>query len=278
MNAILQSQLDRVEAALTTLIDSIAAYSPSTSTANTLLAADDALQAGLQQLAQHQKNHNRILRLQGKISQQNAQITSTLTALADTRTDLLSTPTSLPQKDTRNVPYAELLDYAKRISRYTLLPNSRPPLALPKLRSDPAQALAINGDAESEKEGDPERKGKGTDELPDEEKAWLEALRQMPSTPWISEDTMKRGALAQIQAMVERGEDPANQQLGEIGGEHGEMKENGEDFERGQKEGVIGGDNAGIRQNDKRQERKVENPEVFGGLDLYDPSNPEGDG
>ena len=278
MNTVLQSQLDKVETALAALVDSIAAYSPSTSAANTLLAADDGLQAGLQQLAQHQRNHARILALQEKISQQNAQITSTLTALVDTRTDLLSIPTSLPQKDTRNVPYVELLNYAKRISRYTIPPNSRPPLALPKLPLDSTQAPAVNGDVESEKEGDEERKGMGTEALEDEEKKWLEPLRQIPFAPWVSEDAMKRGALAQIQAMVERGEDPADVKAEGTGDEHGEIDQSGEDLGRGQEEGAVGGDTAGIRRDDKRQERLIAKPEVFGGLDLYDPNNPDGDG
>lgn len=49
MEAVLQSQLDRVETALTTLIESIASYNPSISAANDLLAADDELNKGVEQ-------------------------------------------------------------------------------------------------------------------------------------------------------------------------------------------------------------------------------------
>lgn len=49
MNAILQAQLDRVESALSTLIESIASYNPSIPAANALLAADDDLNTGLKQ-------------------------------------------------------------------------------------------------------------------------------------------------------------------------------------------------------------------------------------
>lgn len=49
MNTIIQAQLDRVETALNTLIESIASYNPSIPAANALLAADDDLNKGLKQ-------------------------------------------------------------------------------------------------------------------------------------------------------------------------------------------------------------------------------------
>ncbi len=49
MNIIIQSQLDRVEMALNTLIESIASYNPSIPAANALLAADEDLNKGLKQ-------------------------------------------------------------------------------------------------------------------------------------------------------------------------------------------------------------------------------------
>lgn len=49
MNAIIQAQLERVESALSTLIESIASYNPSIPAANALLAADDDLNKGLKQ-------------------------------------------------------------------------------------------------------------------------------------------------------------------------------------------------------------------------------------
>ena len=49
MNSALQSQLDRIENALNTLIDSITSYNPSVPATQELLAADDALTDGLDQ-------------------------------------------------------------------------------------------------------------------------------------------------------------------------------------------------------------------------------------
>ena len=47
MNSIIQGQLDRVETALNTLIESIASYNPSVTAANDLLAADNELAQGV---------------------------------------------------------------------------------------------------------------------------------------------------------------------------------------------------------------------------------------
>lgn len=49
MDAALQSQFQRVETALNTLIDSITSYNPSPQAAVDLLAADDELTKGLEQ-------------------------------------------------------------------------------------------------------------------------------------------------------------------------------------------------------------------------------------
>ncbi len=263
MNAAIQSQLNRVESALTTLIESIAAYNPSISAANTLLAADDELQRGLKQLARHQANHAHILSFHEKIDQQNAQITSTVAALADLRTDLLSTPTSLPLKDTRKVPYTEILLYAKRISRYTVPPASRPPLppAQPQIVADPTPA--VNGDAEGPKKVGEEGKGIGTEALGADERQWLEPLMQMPFVPWVDDDTMRRGALAQIQALVERGEDPAD--VKSEGAEEDGVKEAGSGMED-----VVREQMADLGGRDVRREQESK-PAVFSGLDLYDP-------
>ena len=275
MNSILQSQFDRIETVLATLIDSIAAYNPSIAAANNLLTADDELQIGLKQLIQHQRNHARILALHEQISQQNMQITTNLTTLADLRNDLLSTPTSIPPKDARKVPYTELLDYAKHISRYTAPLTARKLPALSKPRPDATPA--VNGEVESAKEGDDEGKGIGTEALEDEERKWLEPLMQIPFAPWVSDDVMKRGALAQIQAMVERGEEPSQAKPeGEV--EIGEDQKAGERVEEVQDESSVSGNIMGTREGEKRQERRIAKPGVFGGLDLYDPSNPDEEG
>lgn len=277
MNDIIQTQLDRVETALTQLIDSISSYNPSIPATSALLIADDELKQGLQQLTTHQRNHARMHHLREQIAQKNNSITTTLKTLAATRADLLSQPTSLPTSETRKVPYSDLLDYAKRISRYTVPPTFRPPLPLPTAQSQtpapPPAAAAVNGandatslvketrdgDAATENGGDKDGIGMGS--LEEVERKWLDPLAGMGFVPWVGEEAMRSGALAEIQAMVERGEDPGAVGVDE-GKEEGEGME-GVEGEKGEEE---------EKRVERRAERRVEEkPKVFGGLDLYDP-------
>lgn len=270
MNTVIQAQLDRVETALNTLIESIASYNPSIPAANALLAADDDLDKRLKQLSTHQRNHARIRSLRTTIDLQNASITDTLTTLASTRADLLSTPSSLPQKDARNVPYNELLDYAKRISRYTVPPTFRPNLPLaqpPPLPAVNGDAMAVEGGAEDIKE---EKMGRGTASLEDVERKWLDPLTQIPFVPWVNDETIKRGALAEIQSMVERGEDPENMAAGG-------SEEKGETMETGQSEDAVGMGRDSNADGGMGMQTREEKPKVFGGLDLYDPDSPDVD-
>lgn len=48
MKSLIQGQLDRVDSALNTLVDSIASYNPSVFAATELLAADDELTKGIE--------------------------------------------------------------------------------------------------------------------------------------------------------------------------------------------------------------------------------------
>lgn len=194
-------------------------------------------------VCQHHRNHARILALRQKIASQNALITSNLTLLASTRSDLLSTPTSLPDKTRRDVPYRELLAYAKRISRFTAPPGFRSQTAL---------------DAAEGKEGI------GLESLDRLEKQWLDPLTGVQFTPWPGEEVIKRGALAEIQGMVERGVDPEGVGRGDVGGEEVKIEGEGGDGEGG------GGADVIIREGNGRVQRE-EKPKVFGGLDLYDP-------
>lgn len=88
--------------------------------------------------------------------------------------------------------------------------------------------------------------------------------------PWVNDETIKRGALAEIQSMVERGEDP--EKVG-VGGseEKGEMMEIGGSEVGVGREGDVSADGGLVMQ------RREEKPKVFGGLDLYDPDSPDVD-
>ncbi|MCJ1359077.1 MAG: hypothetical protein MMC33_009077 [Icmadophila ericetorum] len=166
MNKIITAQLDRVEVALTTLIDSIISYNPSISAAQELLDADTSLSKGLEQcnhprtqvrasnfpklpnlftkpssctifpetitdisltVSRHQANQSRLLSLRATVTSLDAKITSDLTLLAATRKEVLALPaTTFPPGAQREVPYEELLNYARNIAKFTIPPSWRP--------------------------------------------------------------------------------------------------------------------------------------------------------
>lgn len=114
-----------------------------------------------------------------------------------------------------------------------------------------------------------EKEGRGTASLEDTERKWLDPLTQIPFVPWVNDETIKRGALAEIQGMVERGEDPGNV---EIGAEEEDKKET---TEVGNDEDAVGRASGASVDGGIGMQRREERPKVFGGLDLYDPDSPD---
>lgn len=111
-----------------------------------------------------------------------------------------------------------------------------------------------------------EKECRGTASLEDIERKWLDPRAQIPFVPWVNDETIKRGALAEIQNMVERGEHP--EKVGAGGSEErGETIETGKSGDALEKEGAVSAD--GVLGMQKREEK----PKVFGGLDLYDPDS-----
>ena len=119
--------------------------------------------------------------------------------------------------------------------------------------------MAVEEGAEDFKE---DKEGRGTASLEDMERKWLDPLTQIPFVPWVNDETINRGALAEIQHLIERGEDP--EKVGARGSEdQGETMEVGKSEDEAVKEGGVsthGG--MGVQ-------RREEKPKVFGGLDLY---------
>ena len=264
MNTILQSQLDRIETALATFTESIATYNPSIPSAQALLSADSDLQQSLQDLYVHQKNHARIQQLRKKINDQNAQITSTLQLLADTRADLLSIPTSLAPPHRKSISYTELLDYAKHISQFTMAPMLRPQIVTESRPSEPENDVSVSVGRSSE-----DVEGIALESLVQEEKQWLDPWTGVQFTPWPSEEVMKRSALAKIQGMSGWEKDQKERDLETKGEQEIEGEEKETDISRyteQMKASVSGGQGV-------LMQRREEKPKVFGGLDLYDPDD-----
>ncbi|KAL8673635.1 MAG: hypothetical protein Q9168_001941 [Polycauliona sp. 1 TL-2023] len=296
MNGIIQSQLDRVDTALTALITSIDSYNPSVPAAVDLLAADDELQKGVKLLAQHQTNHSRILRLRSDLEAHEQQTKSTLTLLAETREELLSTPATTFPAHARNVPFTELLEYAKNISRYTVPPTFREPLPQPKAAdaTDKAEGAtpAINGTGDSVAEareanaiangaelqnGETKERGVGVSSLTPDEVLWLNELARTDFVPWPNEEVIKRGALGQIQVMLEQGVNPESTGAAEEAARRVEAEDTEKNVPMGAEQVAAiveaGQNNVESGEGRMEQPRREEKPKVFKGLDLDEDSD-----
>ena len=114
------------------------------------------------------------------------------------------------------------------------------------------------------------------------EKQWLDPWTGVLVTPWPGEDVLKRGALAELQAIVESGGSVEadgkvvtgdDEQLMDGGAGEGAMEVDGGagpdvDVSKGVRGGPEGLENGHVG---KIVEKREEKPKVFGGLDLYDP-------
>jgi hypothetical protein len=176
-------------------------------------------------VSQHQTNHARILQLRQTADALDDQIKTSISLLAETRKELLATPFTDSTKSSRDVPFDELLAYAKRISRFTVPPSYRP--APPKLPEDTAKPsietedvamsngaatspalLAVEAESQEPQHLAEENQGRGYAALSDAQKEWLDHMSKAPFIPWPNEEDMKRGALVAVQTMLEQGHDP----------------------------------------------------------------------
>ncbi|KAI5801717.1 mediator complex, subunit Med4, partial [Peziza echinospora] len=176
MNVIMEKSFDSLEAALTQLIESISSYTPSPLAASALVIADNGISESLELLAEHQANHQKIQSLRATSGALDHRLAQLLSALAQTRRQLQAVPAStLPAS--RDVPYDELLAYARKISKYTRPSGAQRPVPVP---AAPAQQ--------------PNRPELG---LTEQEAQALDSAGRA-FFPWPSEELMGRGALATL--------------------------------------------------------------------------------
>ncbi|KAI0006243.1 hypothetical protein F4779DRAFT_620758 [Xylariaceae sp. FL0662B] len=230
----LDACFDRVEKALGTLVDSIAKYHPSTSQAHDLGLADIELNKGLEDLQTHQSNYRRILDLRAATDAFDGQIKDTLRLLATTRKELINTSaTVFPDGPSYDINYDELLSYARRISKTTMPPagamNHTPSDPQQKVEpgatetaattpgetpngTQPQSASEIPGHAIQqalEPASQPAVTSSGTT-LPEHLSAHLNPNLGLEFIPWPNEEQVRKGAIASIAYIVEKGIDPEN--------------------------------------------------------------------
>lgn len=179
----------------------------------------------------HQNNHLRILQLRESSAALDAQIRDTLTNLAATRKDLVTTQTtSFPDGPNYPIAYEELLQYARRISKTSMPPaGSFPPITTPPEGQTPvpdSQAQSVmtpsapnssqvqspavmNGTPQMNSEPATQQTGTSANTtLPEVVSQYLNPLSGQTFFPWPMEDKIRAGALASNQILSEQGIDP----------------------------------------------------------------------
>ena len=189
----------------------------------------------------HQSNHIRILELRQTTESLDETLRSTLKLLADTRKEILAIPSSTTTEEPRReVKADELLAYAKFISKTTVPPTFRKHDKLPlPIKSDNAQAQITNGIATPPLAGQKldgasyvRSENVGTKAMNEDQKRLLDPLQGLTFEPWPSHDIIQRGALGDIQRMIENGQDPASVLTAEEQAEFDRRKREGEELER----------------------------------------------
>ena len=175
-------------------------------------------------VAQHQANYSRILQLRQTAELLDAQIKSTVQLLGDTRKELISMPFASTPASARDIPFEDLLAYAKKISLFTVPPTFRP--APPKLQepNKPAAeaedtvmangtprsllSATVEGGLPAVLDKQEESRGIGFAQLSEEQKNFVEEVGSLPFVPWPHQDLFKQGGLAKLQEKIEQGFDP----------------------------------------------------------------------
>lgn len=234
----------------------------------------------------HQEYYARILHLRETVDNLNQRITASLSSLADVRKELLATPATVFSQDQRNVPYAELLDYASRITKYSIPPTLRqpvsiiqaadttqtqqPPNPLPSNGSGISAEKSVSSPVVSSLNAQAHGEGIGVLSLDQKEVQWLDpSSTQVPFVPWPSEDIIRRGALAQIQLMLEQGQDPHNV-VTSTAREETEPA-SGDAIVVDQSGAIVADLETPVGRVTQVERIIEEKPKVFAGLDLYDP-------
>ncbi|KAH7016891.1 vitamin-D-receptor interacting mediator subunit 4-domain-containing protein [Ilyonectria destructans] len=231
MDTHIDGRFERLEKALTSLIDSVTKYHPSTAYGRELEIADDELCRGLEEVQTHQNNYLRIQNLRESSTVLDAQIRETLSSLATTRKDIVTTQTTtFPAGPSYAIGYEELLSYARRISKTTMppagtinglppspdiqtpLPDSQAPSVMTPSAPPSSQVQSpavMNGTPQMTSEPPTQQTTMSANTvLPEIMSQYLNPLSGQLFFPWPLEDKIRAGSLASNQVLSEQGIDP----------------------------------------------------------------------
>lgn len=163
------------------------------------------------------------------------------------------------------IPYEELLTYARKISKYTVPPNARFP-------QPPLPQAALNGN-------DGEQQLTTNIGLTNDEAAALDPSSRVVFAPWPSEEVMRRGALAQIAFAGEGIVTNKSLEQSSNGANGGvEVKSEQDEGSEPLMNGMGGGPSQAGQSypardvERERRAREEQHNQAFFGLDLYDPN------
>ncbi|KAI1455972.1 hypothetical protein F4805DRAFT_459237 [Annulohypoxylon moriforme] len=236
MDKQLDKCFDRVEKALSTLVDSISKYHPSVHQVNDLGLADIELNKGLEDLQTHQSNYRRIQDLRAATASFDAQIKDTLRLLANTRKELVGAPATVFPSDipSYDINYDELLAYARRISKTTMPPAALMSADTTQANSGaetgvatPADGITPNGAPAPQANGIPQSSDPSSQPnpavttttatgetnptaLPEEMQWHMNPYSGFSFFPWPSEEQVRQGSLVSLAFLDEQGIDAEN--------------------------------------------------------------------
>ncbi|KAI5463725.1 vitamin-D-receptor interacting mediator subunit 4-domain-containing protein [Mariannaea sp. PMI_226] len=229
MDKYIDGRFERLEKALSGLIDSVTKYHPSASLGVELEIADHELSKGLDEVQTHQSNYLRIQQLRESSAALDMQIRETLSSLATTRKDIVTTQTTtFPEGPNYPIAYEQLLNYARRISKTTMPPagmiNALPPASEIQTPAPESQAMTPSAPPSSQVQSPAVMNGtpgvmseppltqqtitSSNTVLPDVMTQYLNPLSGQIFFPWPLEEKIRAGALASNQVLSEQGIDP----------------------------------------------------------------------
>jgi hypothetical protein len=236
------------------------------------------------------------------------QIKETLTLLTDTRRALLDTPSTTFPDATNPVSYSDLLSYARRISKFTLPNTYREPETPVEGTEATGTPKEVKAEIQAEDtstpaaipngvEKDTQMSGTAMDidsatptaahsqtqmlsqntaatntSLPQDFSQFLNPLADSPFIPWPTEETIRRGALASIQVLLDQNIDPATFDPGKSAELEAERKRLAEEEDRAREEQKAKAEEERRREMERRMSvsgaaaapgREQERPSVF---------------
>uniref|UniRef100_A0A8H7N3P4 Mediator of RNA polymerase II transcription subunit 4 n=1 Tax=Bionectria ochroleuca TaxID=29856 RepID=A0A8H7N3P4_BIOOC len=120
MDKYIDGRFERLEKALAVLVDSVNKYHPSIAHAKEIELADSELSKGLEDVQTHQNNYLRIQELRKSSAALDSQIRDTLSSLASTRKDIVTTHAT-------TFPPGQATPSRTRSSSTTPAASARPP-------------------------------------------------------------------------------------------------------------------------------------------------------